>query len=167
MAESCPMDEDISEESLPLQMELTCPVCQGIFEDPLLLPCTHSFCRGCLQKSRQFSKKCPVCRREFAEEQPIPNRALSGACESFLKQSNLRQHFKRPTEETCKLHLKALELYCEKDEEPVCVDCVTLHSTHRLLPLKDGAQLCKVEPEPCSDQWEMFKWSTDVGFQCR
>ncbi|KAA8591704.1 hypothetical protein FQN60_017078 [Etheostoma spectabile] len=75
----------------------------------------------------------------------ISNRALSSACESFLKQSNSRSNRKRPSEDTCNLHLKPLELYCEKDEEPVCVDCVTLHSTHKLLPLKDGAPQCKKE----------------------
>lgn len=142
MAES--MDEDM-EETLPLQQDLTCPVCQGIFRDPVLLPCTHSFCRECLQKSWQFNKKCPVCREEFEERQAIANRALNDACDSFLKQSHLRASQKRPSEDTCNLHLKPLELYCEKDEAPVCVDCVTLHSTHRLLPLKDGAPLCKRE----------------------
>ncbi|XP_070692106.1 tripartite motif containing 35-28 [Pempheris klunzingeri] len=139
------MDEDMPEEPLPLQEDFTCPVCRVVFRDPVLLPCTHSFCRECLQKSLQFSNKCPMCRVEFAEGQDISNRALSSACETFLKQNNRRPNQKCASEDICKLHLKPLELYCEKDEEPVCVDCVTLHSTHRLLPLKDGAPLCKRE----------------------
>ncbi|XP_034729135.1 tripartite motif containing 35-28 [Etheostoma cragini] len=143
MADS--MEEDVPEESLPLRQDLTCPVCQGVFQDPVLLPCTHSFCRECLQKSIQYNKKCPLCRDEFEEGQAISNRALSSACESFLKQSNSRSNRKRPSEDTCNLHLKPLELYCEKDEEPVCVDCVTLHNTHKLWPLKEGAPLCKKE----------------------
>ncbi|XP_042346388.1 tripartite motif containing 35-28 [Plectropomus leopardus] len=144
MADS--MDEEMPEEPLPLQQDLTCPVCQGIFQDPVLLPCTHSFCRECLQRSFQFSKKCPVCRDVFEEGQSISNRALSSACETFLKQSNSRTNRKRAcNEDTCKLHLKPLELYCEKDEEPVCVDCVTLHNTHRLWSLREGAPMCKKE----------------------
>lgn len=143
MADS--MDEDTTEETQPLQQELTCPVCQGIFRDPVLLPCTHTFCRECLTRSLQFNKKCPVCREVFEEGQAIANRALSGACEMFLKQANLRSNQKRPSEDTCNIHLKPLELYCEKDEEPVCVDCVTLHSTHRLLSIKDGVPICKVK----------------------
>ncbi|KAM7383218.1 hypothetical protein PAMP_002889 [Pampus punctatissimus] len=140
------MDEEMSEEPLPLQQDLTCPVCQGIFRDPVLLPCTHSFCRECLQRSWQFNKKCPVCREVFEEGQPISNRALSDACESFLRQVNNRRPMQKlPNEDTCNLHLRPLELYCEKDEEPVCVDCVIQHSTHRLLPLKDGVPLCKKE----------------------
>lgn len=138
------MDEDQPQETLPLQQDLTCPVCQGIFTDPVLLPCTHSFCRECLERSWQFNRKCPVCRAEVEENQAIANRALNAACESFLKQKNWGSASK-PQGHVCHLHLKALELYCEKDEEPVCVDCVTLHSTHRLLSLKDGAPLCKNE----------------------
>ncbi|XP_053183439.1 tripartite motif containing 35-28 [Scomber japonicus] len=144
MADS--MDEDMPDETLPLRQDLTCPVCQGIFQDPVLLPCSHSFCRDCWQKSCKVNQKCPVCRKEFKEDQAIANRALKDACESFLKQSNLRSNQKQQAaEDACNLHLKPLELYCEKDEEPVCVDCVALHNTHRLHPLKDGAPLCKKE----------------------
>ncbi|KAM4580776.1 tripartite motif containing 35-28 [Odontesthes bonariensis] len=139
------MDEDMSDEPLPYQQDLTCPVCQGIFQDPMLLPCTHSFCRECLQKSWQVNRKCPVCRKEFEEVQAIPNRALKDTAESFLKQSNRRTKQYPPSEEVCNLHLKPLELFCEKDEEPVCVDCVTLHSMHRLFPLKEAAPMCKKE----------------------
>lgn len=143
MADSA--DEEMPEEPLPLQEDLTCPVCRGIFQDPVLLPCTHSFCRECLQRSFQLNKKCPVCRDVFEQEQAISNRALSSACETFLKQSNWRSNWKRPSGDTCNLHLKPLALYCEKDEEPVCVDCVTLHNTHKLWSLREGAPMCKKE----------------------
>ncbi|XP_029306508.1 LOW QUALITY PROTEIN: tripartite motif containing 35-28 [Cottoperca gobio] len=139
------MQEDMQEECQPLRQDLSCPVCQGIFQDPVLLPCTHSFCRECLQRSFQFNKKCPVCRDAFEEGQAISNRALSRTCETFLKQSNWHPKRVRRNEDTCNLHLKPLELYCEKDEEPVCVDCVSLHSSHRLYSLRDGASVCKRE----------------------
>ncbi|KAJ8372936.1 hypothetical protein AAFF_G00275860 [Aldrovandia affinis] len=34
----------------PLQEELSCPVCTEIFRDPVVLKCSHSFCKACLQK---------------------------------------------------------------------------------------------------------------------
>ncbi|KAK2844814.1 hypothetical protein Q5P01_011473 [Channa striata] len=139
------MDEDAPEEPLRLQLDLTCPVCQGIFRDPVLLPCSHSFCRECMEKSSQVQKKCPVCRQGFEQGMAFSNRALRDACETFLRESNLRPSHKRPSEDTCNLHLKPLELYCEKDEGPVCVECVSLHSTHRLYSLRDGAPICRKE----------------------
>ncbi|KAM3613758.1 uncharacterized protein V6R79_004733 [Siganus canaliculatus] len=140
------MDEEMSEEPLALQQELTCPVCQGVYRDPVLLPCSHSFCRECVQRSLEHNnKKCPMCRERFEESQIISNRALSSTCETFLKQTNWRSNQRVASVDTCALHLKPLELYCEKDEEPLCVDCVSLHSTHRLFSLKDGAPICRKE----------------------
>ncbi|XP_061573174.1 tripartite motif containing 35-28 [Cololabis saira] len=143
------MEVDPPAASLPLQQDLTCPVCQAIFQDAVLLPCSHSFCRACLRRSLEAKRKCPVCRADTTEEQAIPNRALTDASESFIKQSyknqSQGQNQSRPEAQCCNLHMKPLELYCEKDEEPVCVDCVTLHSTHRLLSIKDGVPLCKKE----------------------
>ncbi|KAK5598767.1 hypothetical protein CRENBAI_004682 [Crenichthys baileyi] len=139
------MDVEMPDDSLPLRQDLTCPICQGIFRDPVLLPCSHSFCRECQKTSWQFIKTCPVCRVPVEEGQAISNRALSDASESFLRQANLRPVQNASNEEVCNLHLKPLELYCEKDEEPVCVDCVSQHSTHRLWSLKDATAMCKKE----------------------
>ncbi|XP_015254123.1 PREDICTED: zinc-binding protein A33-like [Cyprinodon variegatus] len=139
------MDEDMPESTLPLRQDLTCPVCQGIFRDPVLLPCSHSFCRECQQKSWQFSHTCPICRVPYEENYAISNRALNDASESFLRQANLRPVQNQTSAEVCNLHLKPLELYCEKDEEPVCVDCVSQHSTHRLWSVRDGISMCKKE----------------------
>ncbi|KAM4736660.1 tripartite motif containing 35-28 [Anableps anableps] len=143
MAEN--MDEEMFDDSLPLRRDLTCPVCQGIFRDPVLLPCSHSFCRECQHKSWEFNRTCPVCRVPYEEGHAILNRALSDASESFLRQNNQRTVQNLPNQEVCNLHLKPLELYCEKDEEPVCVDCVSQHSTHRLWSLKEGTSICKRE----------------------
>lgn len=142
MADS--MDDEMSGEPF-LRQELTCPVCQGIFRDPMLLPCTHSFCQECLRSSQRVNNKCPVCRAEVQEGQEIANRALGEACEVFLKHSNWRSSHEPTRGGICNIHLKPLELYCEKDEEPVCVECVSLHNTHRLWSLSDGVPICKRE----------------------
>uniref|UniRef100_A0AAV2MAJ1 Uncharacterized protein n=1 Tax=Knipowitschia caucasica TaxID=637954 RepID=A0AAV2MAJ1_KNICA len=157
MADS--MDEDVTDESSEaLRRELSCPVCKDIFKDPLLLPCTHSFCRDCLHRSCKTNKTCPVCRQDFTEDQAIANRDLKNACETFLRQTS----WKDPPpslEFVCKLHLKPLVLYCVKDEEPVCVDCAILHSTHTLLSLKDGVPICKDE---LNDKVDIFEKKVDL-----
>ncbi|KAL0184419.1 hypothetical protein M9458_020115, partial [Cirrhinus mrigala] len=32
-----------------LEEDLTCPICCCLFEDPRVLPCSHSFCKKCLE----------------------------------------------------------------------------------------------------------------------
>ncbi|XP_029959545.1 tripartite motif containing 35-28 [Salarias fasciatus] len=142
-----PDDMDDSEDSSPFQQELTCPVCQGIFRDPVLLACSHSFCRECLDKSFDVNNKCPVCREVYHKDQAITNRALSSTCERFLQETNRWPKQQKPPqgEGVCNLHLRPLELYCEKDEEPVCVDCVSLHSSHRIRSIGEGVRICKEE----------------------
>lgn len=37
----------------------TCVLCRGLLNDPLTIPCGHSFCRTCLEKEK--SNTCKVC----------------------------------------------------------------------------------------------------------
>ncbi|XP_066529532.1 tripartite motif containing 35-28 [Hoplias malabaricus] len=138
-------DEEVAERPSLLESDLTCPVCKELFRDPVLLTCTHSFCRACLEASwkHKSTKDCPVCRKNCDGEDPIANRALKNTCESFQKEKGWRV----PTtaEVLCGLHQRELQLFCVKDEAPICVECVTLHSGHDFLPLDQGVPFCKEE----------------------
>uniref|UniRef100_H3C6F8 Tripartite motif containing 35-28 n=1 Tax=Tetraodon nigroviridis TaxID=99883 RepID=H3C6F8_TETNG len=136
------MEQDVSEELF--HQEMTCSVCRDIFKDPWVLPCSHSFCQECLQGSvNPRGRRCPLCRESFVEGRAVPNRVLSDICRAY-KTYPLPGIQKPDGEAVCKLHMKPLELYCEKDEQPVCVECVTMHNTHTLWPLKDAVPLCKL-----------------------
>uniref|UniRef100_A0A8B9JHD8 RING-type domain-containing protein n=1 Tax=Astyanax mexicanus TaxID=7994 RepID=A0A8B9JHD8_ASTMX len=67
--------------------KLSCPVCCDIFTDPVLISCSHSVCRTCLQKfwKTKGSRECPVCRRRSSKEKPPCNLVLKNVCEAFLK----------------------------------------------------------------------------------
>lgn len=44
-------------------MELTCPVCLNIYFKPINLPCGHTLCQQCLEKSMDMATLgCPICR---------------------------------------------------------------------------------------------------------
>lgn len=57
-----------------LEEDLTCSVCYSLFSDPRVLPCSHTFCKTCLDNLLQVSNnysiwrtlrlplKCPNCR---------------------------------------------------------------------------------------------------------
>ncbi|XP_067833513.1 E3 ubiquitin/ISG15 ligase TRIM25-like isoform X2 [Heptranchias perlo] len=53
-----------------LEDELTCAVCLQVYQDPVILPCLHSFCLKCIegvwaQTAGPEGFECPQCRRKF------------------------------------------------------------------------------------------------------
>src|SRR5947207_2399371 len=43
--------------------ELTCAICSGIFRDPAVTACLHTFCKDCMYQWMEQEKSCPVCRK--------------------------------------------------------------------------------------------------------
>lgn len=86
-----PSEKMASRSSLP-EEDLSCPVCGEIFERPLILSCSHSFCKECLEKTwkKTTSRDCPLCRSTSSME--LPNLALKNLCESFLQKTEKRAH---------------------------------------------------------------------------
>ncbi|KAJ8357991.1 hypothetical protein AAFF_G00045750 [Aldrovandia affinis] len=124
-----------------LEEELSCPVCTEIFTDPVVLTCSHSFCKACLQKcwEEKGSRECPNCRRKSSIEIYRPNLSLRNACEAFLKE---RSFSTAGSEELCSLHNKELKLFCLEDQTLVCVTCHTSekHENHKVRPLQEAAE---------------------------
>ena len=44
-------------------MDLTCPICLSVYFRPVKLPCNHTLCQQCLERSLDISTLgCPICR---------------------------------------------------------------------------------------------------------
>ncbi|XP_035276340.1 zinc-binding protein A33-like [Anguilla anguilla] len=127
-----------------VEEELSCPMCSEIFRDPVVLRCSHSFCKACLQQywEQKGSRECPVCRKRFKHEPPH-NLALGNACEAFLKGRS--QRTKAGSEVLCSLHSEKLKLFCLEDQIPVCLVCQTSkkHENHKMRPVQEAAEECK------------------------
>eukprot|EP00062_Callorhinchus_milii_P000662 gi/632934868/ref/XP_007886743.1/ PREDICTED: tripartite motif-containing protein 59 [Callorhinchus milii] len=127
--------------------DLTCSVCYSIFEDPRVLPCSHTFCRTCLENIIQgsgnfsvwrplrFPLKCPTCR-SIVELPPtgiisLPiNFSLMGIIEKYQKED----HPKTPT---CPDHCRQpLNMFCLLDRKLVCGYCLTV-GQHQGHPIDD------------------------------
>ncbi|KAF4116671.1 hypothetical protein G5714_004160 [Onychostoma macrolepis] len=117
------------------EYDFSCPVCHEIFKNPVVLSCSHSFCKECLQQFWRTKKtqECPVCRRSSREQAPC-NLVLKNLCESFLKERNERRS--SGSEEICSLHSEKLKLFCLEDKQLVCVVCVNSqkHVNHTFRP---------------------------------
>ncbi|XP_076848865.1 E3 ubiquitin-protein ligase TRIM35-like isoform X2 [Brachyhypopomus gauderio] len=127
--------------TIPLsEEEFSCPVCCDIFRDPVLLSCSHSVCKTCLQQfwETKGSQECPVCRRRSSRDDLPLNRALKNLCESFLESRSQRSS--AGSEVLCSLHNEKLKVFCLEDQQPVCVVCQisTAHKTHDCLPVEEA-----------------------------
>lgn len=129
--------------SLP-EEDLTCPVCCDIFTDPVLLSCSHSFCKSCLTRCWDRGlRQCPVCRKRASKSTPPSNLALKNVCEAHVR----RQSSVQAEEITnCTLHGEKLKLFCLVDKQPICVVCQSskLHKTHDCSPIEEAVLDCKV-----------------------
>ncbi|XP_050961745.1 nuclear factor 7, brain-like isoform X4 [Labeo rohita] len=126
--------------------ELSCPVCHEIFKDPLLLSCSHSFCKECLQQfwRAKETQECPVCRKLSSHDPPI-NLVLKNLCKLFLKEKTERRS--SGSEEICSLHSEKLKLFCLEDKQLVCLVCrdSQQHENHKFRPIGEEVLSYKKE----------------------
>src|SRR4029434_35073 len=96
--------------------DFTCPVCFEIFKDPVILSCSHSICKACLQQfwDTKGSRECPYCRRKCSKEIYLPNMALRNLCETFLQERS--EKTSAGSEVLCSLHSEKLKLFCHDDQ---------------------------------------------------
>ncbi|XP_026230649.1 nuclear factor 7, brain-like [Anabas testudineus] len=129
-----------------LEEELCCPVCQDIFKDPVILSCSHSFCKVCLQNSwtEKLIHDCPVCKRLSFQSEPPCNLALKNLCESLLQETD-----QRCSESLCSLHSEKLKLFCLDHQQPLCLICRDSenHINHRFRPIEEVTRQHRKELE--------------------
>ncbi|XP_076119177.1 E3 ubiquitin-protein ligase TRIM35-like [Alosa pseudoharengus] len=121
--------------------DFTCPVCCDVFKDPVVLSCSHSICKVCLQQfwETKGSRECPVCRRRSSKDHPPFNLHLRNLCEIFLQERS--QRASAGSEVLCSLHGEKLKLFCLEDKQPVCLVCrdSKRHTGHKFQPVDEAA----------------------------
>ncbi|KAM7421945.1 hypothetical protein PAMA_010158 [Pampus argenteus] len=122
--------------------DLSCPVCHDIFKDPVVLTCSHSFCKHCLKnwwRTKQ-TRECPCCKRRSSKSDPPRNLALKNLCEAFSLERD--QRASSGSESLCSLHSEKLKLFCLDHQQPVCLICrdSKTHNDHRFRPIDEAAQ---------------------------
>uniref|UniRef100_A0A3B1JSN3 Tripartite motif-containing protein 35-like n=1 Tax=Astyanax mexicanus TaxID=7994 RepID=A0A3B1JSN3_ASTMX len=142
-----------------LEENLKCPICLELFRDPVLLHCSHSFCRTCLESSWSLKdvRECPLCRKT-SEGSLLNILVLKEACDSLLEEKKRRisagpqgslesqgsqesQGSKESQGSQCSDHAEKLQLYCEDDQKLVCLHCVSgYHENHTFYSIGKAAR---------------------------
>ncbi|XP_051492022.1 E3 ubiquitin-protein ligase TRIM39-like [Apus apus] len=131
-----------------LQEEATCPICLEYMSEPVSVDCGHNFCRGCISQHCQAKGlwadgpfSCPQCRASCRRSSFRPNRPLANIVESVRQLRGSAGP--EPGTPLCALHGEPLKLFCEEDEEAICVVCreALRHRPHCARPIQEAAQL--------------------------
>ncbi|XP_058713349.1 zinc finger protein RFP-like isoform X4 [Poecile atricapillus] len=126
-----------------LRAEASCPVCLELFQEPVSIPCGHSFCRGCIERCWQSSRgsfSCPRCRNVAPEPGLRPNRELGHVADIA------RGLLPEAPGTLCGQHREPLRLFCRDERALLCLECgrSRLHRLHRVVPAEEAAQEYKV-----------------------
>lgn len=123
------------------ELDCTCPVCCDIFKDPVALLCGHSFCKYCLEEWwRQSSlQACPVCKEIFPMSRAPRNLALRNLSDNLRRE---RSQAALASKELCSLHKEKLRLFCQNDQQLICVVCrdAKQHKKHNCVPINEAAE---------------------------
>ena len=117
--------------------DLKCGICLELFQDPRSLPCLHTFCRECIQRSlneENHSLKCPVCRAEHELSEgagllPVNQYALQELPLKRLQQQ--REDNGGPHQlvqcKSCVEQVGPVVAWCEDCDGVICQQCFDQH----------------------------------------
>nr|XP_045614343.1 nuclear factor 7, ovary-like [Procambarus clarkii] len=123
-----------------------CQMCSQLYQkgarDPLLLPCGHDFCRGCVTASTQRDNiRCPTCKKRHklfhTEDMPVVHKVLK-----------LSLDFKQKLYGVCSEHGDQLKSsWCSECNVAVCPSCanIQLHNGHEIQLTEDYIKHKKAE----------------------
>lgn len=145
--------EDLGAVQESLLQEITCNICHELMKDPRTLPCTHVYCRECLESLAKHSQamgqgrsQCPECRQvvQMPNGDPVDlpkdfrTVRLKEVYEKMLQISQSPSSPATPAPEgsaesatlKCQLHGRAIEMYCISCRDILCQECVQVHKNH-------------------------------------
>src|SRR6218665_1461510 len=142
-----------------------CPICMSVFTDPRILPCIHTFCVECLNRTGESDQRkpgdkmpCPLCRKEFI----IPEDGMNGVQKNFFMENLLLYKTTLQMGSTtiiCDMcntrnegqieNLPKASMRCLECQDYYCDSCVKVHQFQKVT--KDH-QMVKIGTDPKSDR---------------
>ncbi|XP_078092353.1 E3 ubiquitin-protein ligase TRIM39-like isoform X2 [Mustelus asterias] len=160
MAQFLGDDEEGAAEGSAFGVELTCSVCMGLYQEPVRLPCEHSFCSTCIQQvfatvEEGEDYRCPICRESYQDKPAMSKHLvlvrLVEAYSKMMKDKERLTHLEEVEdlhdavenclgERGCRIHRDEVVTHlCFKEWELLCPLCVSSdrHEGHTAKPLAE------------------------------
>ena len=142
----------VEKEWQQIEEEITCSICEDLFTDPKTIPCLHTFCKQCIEKSIESNKKkasivcCPLCRTPLPGDDvsSVPtNLTINRLVKIFgkLKEAGKCLAPKELKCGSCEDGLPAV-MWCIECENSFCVDC---NDAHKRLKTFKSHKTCAAE----------------------
>ena len=161
----------VEKEWQQIEEEITCSICGDLFTDPKTIPCLHTFCKQCIEKSIESNKKmasivcCPLCRTPLARDDisSVPtNFTINRLVEIFgkRKEAGKTLALKEIKCSNCEDGLPAVT-WCVECENSLCECCNDAHQrmkafkTHLIVAVEQFVKNPKLvlstpeKPEAC------------------
>ena len=124
----------VEKEWQQIEEEITCSICGDLFTDPKTIPCLHTFCKQCIEKSIESNKKmasivcCPLCRTSLARDDisSVPtNFTINRLVEIFGKRKGAGKSLQMKCG-NCENKSPAIT-WCVQCETSLCQHCNDVH----------------------------------------
>ena len=137
-----------------MKEQITCSICGDLFADAKTIPCLHTFCKQCIEKSIESNKKmasivcCPLCRTPLARDDisSVPtNFTINRLVEIFGKRKEAGKilAFKDMKCSGCEGPSPAVT-WCIESENCLCEFCNDAHQafrSHKPFHLKNSLRI--------------------------
>uniref|UniRef100_UPI00358F1F07 E3 ubiquitin-protein ligase TRIM11-like isoform X2 n=1 Tax=Myxine glutinosa TaxID=7769 RepID=UPI00358F1F07 len=140
---------------------LTCSVCLVVYEEPVGLPCGHSFCRVCIEtywerKEEDTACVCPICREVFAHKPKLKkNVTIAYLMENIV---NVKKGGPGGTDSHCEV--------CKREAAKRCLPCEILCCEKHLKPHQQkGHKL--VDPGVKIEELRCTKHGKPIQLYCK
>ena len=117
-----------------IEEEITCPICQGILNDPYFcIKCQNNFCNKCIKKQQQKDKKCPFrCNNPEYTRNRFLNKIFSellkfkcqNGCDEVISYKDFNEHLENCKKEDfeskyyeCAKQVEALKVQIENYDD--------------------------------------------------